>query len=301
MKIDIETYAAIDIGTNAIRMLVSNVDKKQKYPDFKKVTFIRVPIRLGEDVFTHGKVSREKKELLLETMEGFSHLLKAYQIKTSKACATSAMRDAANGPEIVKEIAGTCGLQIEIISGCEEVDMIYEAGGLETVMDKNRNYLYIDVGGGSTEIVLYGDKHKVNSSSFQLGTVRLLTNQVDKEEWERFKEWITGIYENHAPLGIIASGGNINKIHKLLGKREGERLNYPETKVLYETLKKMTFEERILNYKLNPYRADVIIPALKIYLTASKLCKTNEIHVPKLGLVDGIVHHLYMKSLSGTP
>ncbi|MCD8193874.1 MAG: hypothetical protein LUD74_04880 [Tannerellaceae bacterium] len=292
---NIKTLAGIDIGTNAIRMLVSNVDMTQRYPDFKKVTFIRVPIRLGEDVFTNGKVSAGRKQLLLETMDGFAHLLRAYQINIFKACATSAMRDASNGREIVEEIARSCGLQVDIISGCEEADMIYEAGGLKPVMDKNRNYLYMDVGGGSTEVILYGDKQKINSHSFQLGTVRLLANQVDEKEWEHFKGWISAIYEQHAPLGIIASGGNINKIHKLIGKREGERLSYPEIKVLYDMLSDMTFEERILNYKLNPYRADVIIPALKIYMTAARLCKTNEIHVSKSGLADGIVYHLYMQ------
>ncbi|MCD8179195.1 MAG: hypothetical protein LUE98_18040 [Tannerellaceae bacterium] len=289
----IETYAAIDIGSNAIRLLINNVDRSLKYPDFKKAAYIRVPIRLGEDVFIQGMISEAKKTLLLEAMSGFRHMMNAYQVKEYKACATSAMRDAVNGMEIVKSIRKTNGIDISIISGREEADMIYEAGGLDTMMDKNRNYLYVDVGGGSTEIVVYGDRRKITASSFQLGTVRLLTGKVTDEEMTKFKTWLQDIYARYAPLSIIASGGNINKVHKLLGKGEGEHLNYPETKVLYDTLKKMTYEERITNYKLNTYRADVIIPALKIFLTVSKICKTNEIHVPKLGLVDGIIHHLY--------
>ncbi len=292
----IETYAAIDVGSNAIRLLINNVDKKLKYPDYKKAAFIRVPIRLGEDVFLHKRVSEEKKKLLLQAMQGFSFLLEAYKVKSYKAYATSAMRDAENGDEIVSEIFNACGINVEIITGTMEADMVYEAGGMETMMDKNRNYLYIDVGGGSTELILYGNKRRLDACSFQVGTVRILTGQVAGEEWERLKRYLSDIYASYAPLSIIASGGNINKTHKLLGKREGESLNYPETKVLYDTLKKMTFEERVRNYKLNVYRADVIVPALKIFLTAAKICKTNEIHVPKLGLVDGIVHHLHTHS-----
>lgn len=295
---NIQTYAGIDIGSNAIRLLIDNIDKSQKYPDYKKAAFIRVPIRLGEDVFLHGKVSDEKKQLLLEAMQGFSHLLTAYKVNTYKACATSAMRDAANGAEIVREILQNSGIKIDIISGSQEASMIYEAGGLDTVMDKNRNYLYVDVGGGSTEVILYGDQHKIKAHSFQIGTVRLLTHQVKEDEWKNFKEWLAGIYKNYAPLSIIASGGNINKVHKLLGKVPGEVLNYVETKILYDTLKSMTFEERVRNYKLNTYRADVIVPALRIFITIAKVCKTNEIHVPKLGLVDGIIHHLFVTEKS---
>ncbi|MCC8154844.1 MAG: hypothetical protein LIP01_11975 [Tannerellaceae bacterium] len=292
-KMNILTYAGIDIDSNAIRLLIQNVDKTLKYPDFKKVAFIRVPIRLGEDVFLNGEISDEKRILLTETMMGFSHLLKAYKVKTYRACATSAMRDARNGQQIVQEIREVTGISVDIITGSEEAGMIYEAGGLDTVMDKNRNYLYVDVGGGSTELILYGDKHKIKSRSFQIGTVRLLTGQVEKEEWEHLKEWLAVVYRNHPPLSIIASGGgNINKVHKLLSKTEGEILNYAETKVLYDVLKKMSFEERVINYKLNPYRADVIVPALRIFITIAKVCKTNEIYVPKLGLVDGIIHHL---------
>ncbi len=293
----IETYAAIDIGSNAIRLLINNVDKSLRHPDFKKVAYIRVPIRLGTDVFTSGVISEEKKGLVLEAMTGFRHLMNAYKVKSYKACATSAMRDAGNGREIVKTIKKNSNIDIEIITGREEANMIFEAGGLDAMMDKNRNYLYVDVGGGSTELVLYGDQHKITSRSFQLGTVRLLSGKVVKNELENFEEWLEEIYCNHAPLSIIGSGGNINKIHKLVGKREGEHLTYTETKILYDILRNMTYEERILNYKLNPYRADVIIPALRIFLMTAKICKTNEIYVPKLGLVDGLIHHLYQEQI----
>ncbi|MCD8260533.1 MAG: hypothetical protein LUD15_02775 [Bacteroides sp.] len=295
---NIETYAAIDISSNAIRLLINNVDRSLRHPDFKKVAYLRVPICLGEDVFLQGAICEEKQKLVLETMNGFRHIMQAYKITGYKACATSAMRDAANGKELVNEIRRSSGIDIGIITGREEADMIYEAGGLDAMMDKNRNYLYVDVGGGSTELVVYGDQQKLTAASFQLGTVRILSGNVSEEEFLKFKEWLKDIYKDHAPLSIIASVGNINKVHKILGKREGESLNYPETKALYDTLKRMTYEERILNYKLNTYRADVIIPALKIFLTVAKLCKTNEIYVPKFGLVDGIIHHLYNSKTS---
>ncbi|MBD8389483.1 hypothetical protein [Dysgonomonas sp. BGC7] len=285
--------AAIDIGSNAIRLLINNIENTKSAPDFKKAAFLRVPIRLGEDVFTLGRISEEKKTRLIDAMQGFSHIMKAYSVESYKACATSAMRDAANGKEITDLIRKESDLDIEIISGQEEADIIYEAGGLGSLMDKNRNYLYVDVGGGSTELVVYSKEQKMTSNSFQMGTVRMLVNAVEAGEQDRFKSWLKTVYKKYAPLNIIASGGNINKIHKILGKREKEYINYPEMKVLYDTLHSQSYEERIQNFKLNTYRADVIIPALKIFLTVAKTCKVNEIYVPKVGLVDGIIHHLY--------
>lgn len=288
-----DIFAGIDIGSNAIRLLINNIEGNVSYPDFKKVAFLRVPIRLGEDVFTKGEISEEKKQLLIDAMQGFSHIMKAYQVEAYRACATSAMRDARNGEDITDIILKESGIRIDIIGGQEEADIIYEAGGLDNVMDKNRNYLYVDVGGGSTEVVLYSNQQKITSNSFQLGTVRMLVSAVPEDEEKRFKSWLKDIYKQHAPLSIIASGGNINKVHKMLGKREREYLNYTEIKVLYDALKDLSYEERIQNYKLNTYRADVIIPALKIFLIIGKICKVNEIYAPKVGMVDGIVHHLY--------
>lgn len=288
-----DIFAAIDIGSNAIRLLINNIETTGIVSDFKKTAFLRVPIRLGEDVFTKNEISEEKKQRLIDAMQGFSHIMKAYCVTDYRACATSAMRDAKNGKDITDTILKESGINIEIISGQEEADIIYEAGGLSNVMDKSRNYLYVDVGGGSTEVVVYSDQQKITSNSFQLGTVRMLVNAVKEDEDKRFKTWLKDIYKKYAPLSIVASGGNINKVHKMLGKREKEYLNYTETKVLFDALKGMSYEERIQNFKLNTYRADVIIPALKIFLTVGKICKVNEIYVPKVGLVDGIIHHLY--------
>lgn len=288
-----DIFAAIDIGSNAIRLLINNIETTGIVSDFNKTAFLRVPIRLGEDVFTKNEISEEKKQRLIDAMQGFSHIMKAYCVTDYRACATSAMRDAKNGKDITDTILKESGINIEIISGQEEADIIYEAGGLSNVMDKSRNYLYVDVGGGSTEVVVYSDQQKITSNSFQLGTVRMLVNAVKEDEDKRFKTWLKDIYKKYAPLSIVASGGNINKVHKMLGKREKEYLNYTETKVLFDALKGMSYEERIQNFKLNTYRADVIIPALKIFLTVGKICKVNEIYVPKVGLVDGIIHHLY--------
>ncbi len=288
-----DIFAGIDIGSNAIRLLINNIETSGTGADFKKVAFLRVPIRLGEDVFTKNEISADKKQRLIDAMQGFSHIMKAYGVTDYRACATSAMRDAKNGKDITNTILEKSGIDIEIISGQEEADIIYEAGGLNNLMDKNRSYLYVDVGGGSTEVVVFSNQQKITSNSFQLGTVRMLVDAVKEDEEQRFKSWLKEIYKKYAPLSIIASGGNINKVHKMLGKREKEYLTYPELKVLYDTLKDMSYEERIQNFKLNTYRADVIIPALKIFLIVSKACKIGEIYVPKVGLVDGIIHHIY--------
>lgn len=288
-----DIFAGIDIGSNAIRLLINNIEGNVDSPDFKKVAFLRVPIRLGEDVFTKGEISEEKKQRLLDAMQGFSYIMKAYKVEAYRACATSAVRDAGNGSQIADVILRESGIKIDIINGQEEADIIYEAGGLNNVMDRSGNYLYVDVGGGSTEIVLYSNQKKITSSSFQLGTVRMLVDAVKEEEETRFRSWLEDIYKKHAPLGIIASGGNINKVHKMLGKREREYINYTEMRILYDALKDLTYEERIRTFKLNTYRADVIIPALKIFLAIAQICKVNEIYAPKVGLVDGIIHQLY--------
>lgn len=288
-----DIFAGIDIGSNAIRLLVNAVSGNPSSPDFKKVAFLRVPIRLGEDVFIKGEISEDKRQRLIEAMQGFSHMMKAYDVEAYRACATSAMRDARNGSDIVETIKKASGINIEIIGGLEEADIIYDAGSLNAWMDKKRNYLYVDVGGGSTEIVVYCNQRKMISDSFQLGTVRMLVEAVEADEVKRFKAWLRDVYKKYAPLSIIASGGNINKVHKMLDKRSSEPHSYTEMKVLYDALKDLSYEERIRNYKLNTYRADVIIPALKIYLAVAKTCKVSEIYVPKVGVVDGLVRKLY--------
>lgn len=286
-----ETIAAIDIGSNAIRLLINYVEQNGTV-SFKKAAFIRVPIRLGEDVFTSGKVGDDKKERMLDAMIAFSHLLKTFKVKNYRACATSAMRDASNGAEITTYIKERCGIDIEIISGKEEAKTIFEAGDSAGLIG-DKNYLFVDVGGGSTEVTVYSNKKRVDSESFALGTVRMISNAVEESEVKRFKEWLKRVSAEHNPVEIIGSGGNINKVHKLLAKKEREPLNYVELRLLYDHLKEMNFQERVSKLGLNTYRADVIMPAMKIFLTAAKYCKISEIIVPKIGLADGIIRHLY--------
>jgi len=288
-----ETLGAIDIGSNAIRLLVSNAELGVAYPDFKKTAFLRVPIRLGEDVFTKGKIGCEKKEQLIETMLSFLQVMKIYRVSRYKAYATTAMREAENGEEIIDLIYEKSGIAVEIISGQEEANVIFEAGKLNAIITQKSNYLYVDVGGGSTEVVAYVNQQKVASNSFQLGTVRMLSNAVAKSEVENFKKWLEEIYKQYESLSIIASGGNINKVHKILGKRDGEIIVSPELQIMYNTLSSMTYEQRMRSYSMDTYRADVIVPAIEIFLMVCNTCFIRNIYVPKVGVVDGIIRNLY--------
>ena len=292
-----KTLAAIDIGSNAIRLLIDHVESSNDNVDFKKAAFLRVPIRLGEDAFSLGEIGQEKITRLNDMMLGFSYIMKAYKVSGYRACATSAMRDARNGRDVIESIFKSSGISIDIITGHDEANIIFEAGGLNSVMDKSKNYLYVDVGGGSTEVIIYSDQQKMESQSFRIGAVRMLAGKVKDEENVFFKSWLKKTQKKYMPLDVIASGGNINKVHKMLGKRDGESLNYTEMKIFYDILSGMTYEERMQNFKLNAYRADVIIPAMKVFLTIGKICKINEFFVPKVGLVDGIIHHLYKSIL----
>lgn len=290
------TFAAIDIGSNAFRLLIGYVeragdDEKKHEFHFKKAAFIRVPVRLGADVFTHGKVGVEKRKKLVEAMVAFSHLFRVFQIDGYRAYATSAMREAANGDEIVKEIARESGIDVEIISGKREAETIFEAGEAAGFGDSDRTWMYVDVGGGSTEITVYSERRRACSESFPLGTVRMISGAVSGDEMERFKKKLRKIGEKYHPDAIVGSGGNINKIHKLIAKN-GKTIHYGEMKELSERLGEMSYEERIERFELNDYRADVIMPALDIFLTAARATGIDEVIVPKIGLVDGIIHGL---------
>lgn len=289
-----ETLAAIDIGSNAIRLLINYVEDNEKV-NFKKAAFIRVPIRLGEDVFTEGYIGEEKRERLCDAMKAFAHLMRTFNVKAYRACATSAMREARNGEEVVEYINHLSGVNIEIISGIEEAKTIFEAGDIGRYIPRDKNYIYVDVGGGSTEVTIYSGKQRVTSESFRLGTVRTLSEGIDKVEYRRFKVWLEESALPYKPVAIIGSGGNINKTHKLLSKRDGDAIKYGELRVLYDQLKGMSYDERIKEMGLNTYRADVIAPAMKIFLTASKVCKIEDIFAPRIGLADGIIHQLYHK------
>ncbi len=287
-----DTLAAIDIGSNAIRLVISDVEQHPGETKFKRVGFIRVPIRLGEDVFTQGFIGEQKLALLKNAMMGFSHTMKAFQVSAFRACATSAMREAANGAEVVESIMNDAGIPIEIISGQLEADTIFAAGGLDSVLDSGGSFLYVDVGGGSTEIVVYCDGKKQESKSFRLGTVRMLSGAVDKEDEAKFKKWLKEIAKKYQAQCIIGSGGNINKVQRLLGKKEKEPISALELNILYRTLKPMSYEQRVHDLQMKTYRADVIIPALKIFVTVSKICDIDQVVVPRLGLADGIIKEL---------
>ena len=293
---EIETLAAIDVGSNAVRLLISNVESGTSNTDFKKTVFLRLPVRLGEDVFTKGKIETQKQEQLIYAMKAFYNIMKACGVSKYRACGTSAMRDAENATEITDLILQQSDINLEIVSGQEEADIIFEAGKLTRLMNRSTSYLYVDVGGGSTEVILYSKFEKVKSNSFQIGAVRMLSKAVKKTEFKRFQKWLEDIYKEYYPLSIIASGGNINKVHKILMKKEYEPIIYPEIQILYNILTPMSYEERMRNYKLDTYRADVIIPALEIFLLICNICSVKDIYVPKVGIVDGIIHWLYFKN-----
>lgn len=287
-------FAAIDIGSNAIRLLLCNVYNGKGNPTFKKAELIRIPIRLGEDSFLHGKISDEKADKLIKSLKAFKLLIDVYDATDYRACATSAMRDASNNKEILNRIYKEAGLHVELIDGKTEADIIY-SNRAEEFLDKNNSYLYIDVGGGSTEITLFAKNKIVAAQSFNIGTIRMLHKQIDKDYWIAFKDWIKKTTEGHASLIAIGSGGNINKLFKMTRKKENRPVTYTRLKSLYELLDSYTYEERIKLVGLNPDRADVIIPASKIVLSVMKNAGIQKMIVPQIGLADGIVHQLYEK------
>jgi exopolyphosphatase/guanosine-5'-triphosphate,3'-diphosphate pyrophosphatase len=291
-------FAAIDIGTNALRLLLSRVVVDGGPPVFRKESLIRMPLRLGEDAFTLGKISDEKIEMLTETINGFKHLIRAYRALDYMAMATSAMRVAANGSEAAKVVKERAGVEIDIIDGQREAQVIC-ANQIEERLDPRTNYLYVDVGGGSTEVTIIGDRAVVASESFRIGTVRILQGGITQNQWDDLKEWLKQNATAHRPLTGIGSGGNINKIFKLAHIKEGRMISYRRIKKLYNYLKSFSLEERITHLKLRPDRADVIMPASEIYMSIMKWAKTKRMYVPQFGLPDGMIHLLYEKHRGG--
>lgn len=290
--------AAIDIGSNAARLLITDVFfEKKKPPEFIKSNLIRVPLRLGFDVFETGEISDQKAEHLLQTIKGYKHLLNAYEVKHLKACATSAMRDAKNAPELIKRIKNETGVEIEIISGDSEASLIYEthiAEGLE----KDILYLYIDVGGGSTEITFFMNSNVVYKQSFNIGTIRILKQQVNEKQWEEMKNIIRMQTKNVKKIMAIGSGGNINKVFSLSKRKEGKALPLDLLRDFYKEMSNLTLHERMSLYKMREDRADVIVPALLIYVNVLKWAGVEEILIPKIGLADGLIHSLYDEVIS---
>ncbi len=285
-------YAAIDIGSNAIRLLLVNVYDNQETSSYKKVSLVRVPLRLGKDVFTTKRISDEKAIDFERAMVAFEQLMKVHQVYKYRACATSAMRDAENGVELVYAIKEKTGINIEIISGEEEAKII-RSTHIEQRLEKNHNFLYVDVGGGSTEISLYQKGKLQHSRSFDIGTIRLLENMVSDESWQEMQSWLQEITKNQSGLEIIGSGGNINRIYKLLDKTDWQVIRYSELQDIYSKLSKLTVEERMMKFKLHPDRADVIVPAALLFERIMNWAQSDEIQVPKLGLSDGIIKSLH--------
>ncbi len=285
--------AAIDIGSNAARLLIDEVIYgPQGIPEFIKVVLVRVPLRLGFDVFDKGEIPSLKVEKIIKTVKAYKLLLDVYDVKHLKACATSAMRDAVNAPEIIKKVKAETGIEIEVISGDQEASMIYENHIAEN-LDSNESYLYIDVGGGSTELTFFSDGKLVFKKSFDIGTIRLLKNQVTEATWDEMKEFIRTKTKGYHHVTAIGSGGNINKIFSLSKRKEGKPLSIESLRDFYKEFSNLSLQQRISLYKLREDRADVIVPALLIYINLMRWTEAEEIFVPKIGLADGLIHNLY--------
>lgn len=296
--LSIKKYAAIDIGSNAVRLLISSIIEQKGQPTkFKKTSLVRVPIRLGADVFLKGEISEENKQRMLDTMTAFKLLMKSHKIVKYKACATSAMREADNGKEVSKLIAKKAQIEIDIIDGEEEAAII-AATDLHSYIKEDKTYLYVDVGGGSTEFSVIHLGNTVASKSFKIGTVRLLNDIVKKETWIELEEWIKMNTKRYDSIDLIGSGGNINKIFKISGKAIGKPLTYFYLTTYYNKLQTYSYEERITELELNQDRADVIIPATRIYLSAMKWSGAKDVYVPKIGLSDGIIKSIYYDTVS---
>jgi len=291
----IEKLAGIDIGSNAVRLLVANVitEDSGTNPSFKKSALVRVPIRLGTDTFINGIISEENKNRMIKAMEAFKLLMEVHGVQKYKACATSAMREAKNGIEVVNEIFEKTSVKIDIIDGKKEAKIIFSTD-LSHIIEVQKTYLYVDVGGGSTEITIFSKSKIITSKSFKIGTVRLLDDKKEfKRIWRNIEVWIKENTKGLKNIAVIGSGGNINKIFKLSGKPMGTPLTLLYMKNYLDFLSKMSYEDRIRKLDLNPDRADVIIPASKIYIAAMEWSGATKIYVPKIGLADGIVKNLY--------
>jgi exopolyphosphatase/guanosine-5'-triphosphate,3'-diphosphate pyrophosphatase len=291
--------AAIDIGSNAARLLITEViEQNSIHAKFNKLNLIRVPLRLGFDVFENGFISVEKTTMLIQTLKAFRHLINAYEVDVIKACATSAMRDAKNSDKIIAIIKKETGLDVEVITGEMEANLVYENHIAEN-MDKDHSYMYIDVGGGSTEVSIFGNGKLTAKKSFNIGTIRLLKNGVSESAWDEMKEYIKQSTKSHKDIVSIGSGGNINKVFSLSKKKDGKPLHIELLRDYYKELSSFSVEERIANYNLREDRADVIVPALLVYINAMRWANSEQIYVPKIGLADGLINHLWEELKTG--
>lgn len=280
------TYAAIDIGSNAVRLLIKRDEEKCRYLD--KLLLVRVPLRLGFDVFSKGEISDKKADDLVRLMRSYELLMKIYRVDRMRACATSAMRDAKNGSEIIKKIVAKTGIKVEIITGAEEARIVY-FNHLGRGFDSKGNFLYVDVGGGSTELNLLTNGELKLSESFNIGTVRMLTDSVKAKTWSDLSDTCLSLGRKYPDITLVGSGGNINKLYKLAGGNKKKEISVEALQGIYEDLLPLSVEERMVRYSMRPDRADVIIPAAKIFLTIARLTGAKNILVPVIGVADGII------------
>ncbi|WP_018675074.1 exopolyphosphatase [Riemerella columbina] len=287
--------AAIDIGSNAARLLINEVIvNSDGQPHFTKLNLLRIPLRLGMDVFTKGEIGEERSKMVLDSMKIFSDLMKVYKVEHYRACATSAMRDAKNGKELIKKVKKTSGITIDIISGNEEANLVYE-NHIAEGLDNEYDYLYIDVGGGSTELTFYENGKTKYEHSFNIGTIRLLNHLVTDKQWKEMKDVIKANVVSDKPIVAIGSGGNINKVFSMSKSKEGRALPSSVLKKYYKEFSSLSVAERVVKYKIREDRADVIVPALQIFNNVLQWSKISKIFVPKISVADGVIHQVYEK------
>ena len=291
----VKKLAAIDIGSNAIRILIANVVQEVgEHPVYMKSEMIRVPIRLGQDSFTVGEISKKNMKRVVKAMKAFRLIMKVNGVKHYMACATSALRESNNADELVARVKKKAKIKIEVIDGRKEAEIISNTTILND-FGQNLNYLYVDVGGGSTEFSVLQEGKRIVSKSFKTGTVRMINNMVNEKVWLEIEKWIQTHTAGIEKIALLGSGGNINKVFKLSNTKEGKPLTYIKINTFYQDLKKLTYEQRILKYNLNLDRADVILPALEIYLKTLKWSGASKVFVPKIGLADGMIKMMYKK------
>lgn len=285
--------AAIDIGSNAARLLINDVKNNSKgKPEFIKLNLLRIPLRLGMDVFSKGEIGAERKKMIIDSMKIFSDLMKVYKVEHYRACATSAMRDAKNGQDIIQEVKETSDINIEIISGDEEANLVYE-NHIEENLDKENAYLYIDVGGGSTELTFYENEKKKYEKSFNIGTIRLLNGLVTEDMWHSMKKEIAENITSKKNILAIGSGGNINKLFSMSKTKDGMPMSSSHLKKFQKEISPLSVDERMTKYGIREDRADVLEPALKIFNNVLAWAKIDKIYVPKISVADGLIHNIY--------
>ena len=287
--------AAIDIGSNAVRMLICYVISSGDEYVFQKNSYLRLPLRLGEDSFKNGIISNKKIILLTNAILSFKYIMKVHGIKEYKIYATSALRESINSKEVISIVKKNTDLNIELITGLKEAKIISKGNSLEKI-EFNKTFLYVDVGGGSTEFSILRKGKEKMSKSFKIGTVRLLNNLVDDSILIEIKKWLKSNIDNDDKIKLFATGGNINKIQSMTGSKSGKPISYLSIKDLSNTLMEFNYQERMMKFDLNPDRADVIIPALKIFITTMEFVKANKIFVPKSGLVDGMINEIFYEN-----